>query len=389
MPMANCLPEEDTVFLSNLDITARNILKQVRNHPIVEWTGGNEMSWQQGQNHKALHVLEKAVNEEDGRIFRTTCPILGSRHSPWHYVPNSHYVYYNNVHQDNRGGPHNLMRYGEFRCQTLANLEVWYREIPPASQWPIISDDDPVHIRKNVVRAVFGTDFWLLKKYINKLFGPTDDLEAMIKAGQFMGAEGLRYAMDALRRMGKSLGEFTSWDFNEPWANGAGSYMVDFDGRTLMNYDFIKQSLAPICLSLKYDSILFDKNEGIQLELYMTSDAPDMASGYGWEWVAKTGDVSEICHGKGEASIEPQQVLKLEDIRIEFKDIDAPVFVELRLFDGKGVTISERLHIFGEKGTDAPMGGLFHRKGSKPVGRADLCAVSYESVGSGEMTSCG
>ena len=87
-PLANNWPETDAVFLANFEATITNILKQTRNHPsIVEWTGGNEMPWQNGTRHPALQVLEKLVRDDDGRVFRATEPAQGSGpHGKYTYV---------------------------------------------------------------------------------------------------------------------------------------------------------------------------------------------------------------------------------------------------------------------------------------------------------------
>ena len=51
-------------------------------------------------------------------------------------------------------------------------------------------------------------------------------------------------------RRSPKLANITSHCFSEPCPNLAGSYLVDYDGRTLLNYDFLKQALAPISMSL-------------------------------------------------------------------------------------------------------------------------------------------
>ena len=117
-PLASCRPETDAIFLSNLEETARQLVKRCRNHPcIIEWTGGNEMLWAQGDDHLALHLFERVVAETDDRLFRATCPIQGSRHSPWHYDPETHYAHYNDEDLRDNGahpGGNQMMRYGEF-----------------------------------------------------------------------------------------------------------------------------------------------------------------------------------------------------------------------------------------------------------------------------------
>jgi beta-mannosidase len=396
-PMANCSPESESVFLENLEETVRNIVKQVRNHPsIIEWSGGNEMHWKQGDDHPALHVLERVTSEEDNRIFRATCPIQGSTHSPWNFqleggnaltgtrdANHDHYKWFNTIEKYQLWvdkartikKEYQVMRYGEFGCQTPANLEVWHREIPPSSQWPIEGVEDPIRIRKNVVQAVFGKEFWLLKRVIEDLFGPAKDLKSLIEMGQFIGAEGLRYALDALRRKGNTIGGFTSWDYNEPWPNGAGSYLIDYDGRPLMNYDFVKQALAPISLNLRYDSILYEPSVGVEAELFLVSDAPTSYSGLCWSWIARNKLGQVINSGNGKASIHPQQVLNLGQIKVKPPEqtVLGPVLIELRLNREDGCVLVERIHAFGARKVQAPLAGLLNNNPSENI---DTCAGS-------------
>ena len=163
-PMSSCRPETDEIFLANLETTVRQLIKRYRNHAcIIEWSGGNEMWWYQGDDHAALHLLERIVAEEDTRLFRATCPIQGARHSPWHYDPETHYAHYDDEELLDTGwrrGENKMMRYGEFGCHSLAHQEVWQREIPAADQWPAYDEDNPVLIRKNLAQAVFTKEHW-------------------------------------------------------------------------------------------------------------------------------------------------------------------------------------------------------------------------------------
>ena len=360
-PIANCVPENEPGFLMNFEETLRNIVKQLRNHPsIIEWSGGNELDWyfNPKADHTALRVQEKVVSEEDDRIFRPTCPIKGSRHAPWDYNPDIHYKQFNMDIKDNFGIVP-MMRYGEFGCQTPANLEVWHREIPPESQWPI-NEDDPVLIRKNVVQAVFAKDFWLAKGVIERLFGEIDNLEMLVSCGQFIGAEGVRYMMDALRAKGGKLGGFTSWDYNEPWPNGAGSFMIDYDGRPLMMYHFVKQALAPISVQLKYNSLLYDMYSDTEVEMLLVSDAPERVESLNWRWVVRDRKGVIFNEGTGTAVIDPLKVISLQKLNIRPPEsvLLGPVIVELYLKDSAGNMLSERVYSFGAEGTRHPLRGL-------------------------------
>ena len=363
-PMSSCRPETDPVFLDNLERTIRQLVKRYRNHPcIIEWSGGNEMWWYQGDDHAALHLLERIVAEEDDRLFRATCPIQGARHSPWHYDPETHYAHYDDEDLLDTGwrrGENKMMRYGEFGCHSIANLEVWQREIPPADHWPAYDEDNPVLIRKNVVQAVFTKEHWLMKSILASLFGTVGSLESLVKAGQYLGAHGLRYAVDALRRRGKRIGGITTWVFNEPWPNGGGPYIIDYDGRPLMTYDFQKQALAPISLSLKHESNLYDPHTGLDVELWLVSDAPEPAADLHWRWILRDASGRVLARDEGVASIQPLEALQLGAIRSGplADEAHGLLFAELQLYDGDGRLLTERLHIFGSAEAPAPLAGL-------------------------------
>ena len=370
-PIGNCTPESDDIFLQNFTDTVSNIVKQYRNHPsIIEWSGGNELNWYFDPNsdHTALEAQRQAVEAEDDRLFRATCPIYGSRHAPWIYNPELHYKEFNRNITDNFGEIP-MMRYGEFGCQTPANLESWLRDIPEASRWPVRLDD-PILIRKNAVQAVFSPHAWMLLPTIENLFGPIDSIDNAVRAGQFLGAEGIRYMMDALRAMGKQLGGFTSWDYNEPWSNAAGSYLVDYDGAPVMAFHFARQALEPISLQLKYDSIKFNFFSATPIVLRLVSDSPTSVEGLHWKMVVRDR-YGEAYHTlEGRAGINPHETLYLAEQDITPPELMrmGPVFCELSLRDSTGCLLCERLHIFVPEGVDYPLRGLIYETGDRQFG---------------------
>ncbi|MCX6997019.1 MAG: hypothetical protein NTV49_08005, partial [Kiritimatiellaeota bacterium] len=351
-PMANCWPETDALFLANLEVTARNIVRQLRNHPcIVEWSGGNEMRWDNQTDHPALHVLRRSVQEEDDRIFRSTCGSTAKDgcgdHGP--------YLYSDGIYrQMNSRRP---VRLSEFGATSVAHLETWQRDIPPASQWPLNRNDAVLGRKKLFI--------WINKEQTESLFGPADSLEGLVRASQFIGAEGLRYEMDALRRNGTALpGGFMNWAFSEPWPVLAGHYMIDYDGRTLMNYDFVRQALAPVSLTLEYNSLVFDPAVGVKAQLFLTSDAPQSVENLQWRWLARDCHGQVLGHGKGTASLAPQEVKPLETIAVQPLQATAqgPVFFEMQLLDAAGKLQAERLHVLGVAGVRAPLAGLLDNR---------------------------
>lgn len=396
-PLANAWPESDDVFLGNLETTITSIVKQTRNHPsIIEWTGGNEMPWQQGTDHPALHVLERVVAEHDGRIFRATCPIQGTRpHGPWTFDPdnqgtalryNAGYAHYNALTH---------MRHGEFGAPSPANLESWYRTIPPMLHDVENHLDHRIIRRKKVVYAVFAPNLWLNLPQIEHYFGPTDGLPMTVAAGQFLGAEGLRYAMDSHRQRGGRIGGFMSWDFNEPWPNGAGSFMIDYDGRPLMNYDFVLQALIPVALSLRHDSMTYPRESGFSAKLMLVSDAPHPRSGMTWRWTVRDRRGAVVATREGHTGLAPRQVLELDTIAVvpPAETALGPYFVELSLTDAQGRRIYERLHVFVCDETRGGLRGMMRqdiedtddnaRAGSSPQVQGPTSPLNLAYVGNG------
>ncbi len=341
--------EHDRVCLTNIEATCRSMIRESRNHPcIVEYVGGNEMGWSiADQDHPALNVMKRVAAEENDRIFRATCPDAGATRSPWMFDIRSSYRHYNNVE---------TMRYGEFGTCSPAHLEAWVRDIPMAPRWPI-NLDDPILIRKNAAQAVFNKNMWSNRGDIEWSFAP-DNLPDFIRAGQYLGAEGLRYAYDALRRKGRRIGGMSNHCYSEPWPNAAGSGMVDFDGRTLMNYDFVRQALAPIALSLAFDTMLYTPKSGIKAELFMVSDAPGTATGLKWKWLARDHRGEVFARGDGTADINPIEVKSLAKLELSPAGDAAQelVFVELRLDAADGKLLTERVQVFAP--SSARLAGL-------------------------------
>ncbi len=371
MPIASLDPRPSPRLLNNLDTTCRNIIHQVWNHPsIIVYVGGNEMNW---QHPTTLNYVKRLFLEEDPeRIFRNTDPIAGeSSHGPWNFTdPTGVYSTWNQliprvvdktgkVPTGSSSYLYPRMFYGEFGYQTPAHLEVWQRDIPRSAQWPI-EKENPILIRKNITYAVFDGDAWLEKPVIDFLFGDAPNLEFLLEAGQYIGAEGLRYALDAIRRRGTATGGMLTWDFNEPWTNGAGSYQVDYDGRLLMNNTFVRQAASQLSLSLRYPSSLYNIHDGIKTTLYLTSDVDVTVKNLHWSWKARDRRGRVISSGKGSVGIDPIEVKKLADIYIKLpkKTCFGPVLVELQLSDSEGKVLNERVHIFGLAGERAPLKGL-------------------------------
>jgi len=344
--IGNDNPKTDPETLVNLEKSVSTLVKQTRNHPsIMEYVGGSEMHWK--PDNPGLHLMRRIVKTETDRLFRASNAVEGGRHNPHMFDIRTTYRHYNSEFIRSTRGDVNTMNYNEFGTPGPAFKEVWYRDIPLSSQWSL-NLDDPVLIHKNATHAFARRDNWVNSNAINWAFGPADNLSDFIRGGQFLAAEGLRYAFEAIRRKGKTMGGFYSHCFSEPWPNAANSAMVDFDGRSYMKYDFVKAAMAPIALSLKFNTCLFTPQDGIKAELYITSDAPEPAAGLRWHWLARNAKGTVLDKGTGTVSIHPIEAKSLTTIELHPRGDEAKgaIFVEARLEDSDGKLLNERIQIF-------------------------------------------
>ena len=380
MPLSAYVPEPDPEFLKSLDATVRQIVRLLRNHPsIIEWSGGNEVPWG-GQNapHPSLQVIRQAVADLDDRHFIATCPVEGGFHSPYFYRPDDDirlaevfyrwpqsYAFFNAMKTlalPGTGfvGGLNIQRYGEFGVPSPSNIEVWQREVAPATAFPATNVEDPAFRIHRAAHAFLDESIWLSRPVITYLFGEPRNLDDLVRGGQFLGAEGLRYAFDAGRRRGPAIGGLFSWHYTEPWNNLAGNYMVDFDGRPLMNYDFLRSAFAPITIGIRQDAILYDPTKPVEVSLRVQNDSGSEQKDLRWSWVARDRRGNVFAQNKGTVTAAHQASAVAEEIKLTPPRETAlgPIFLELSLADAAGKTLTERLHVLSSNWTEAPLRGM-------------------------------
>jgi hypothetical protein len=54
-----------------------------------------------------------------------------------------------------------------------------------------------------------------------------------------------------------------------------------------MNFALLQQALAPVSISLRYSSILYDPAVGVEAGLFLASDSPNDIEGLKWSWIGR------------------------------------------------------------------------------------------------------
>jgi beta-mannosidase len=278
-------PATDDDYLELIRTQAPALVAQRRNHPsLVLWCGGNELTHDDftplTSEHPALAALKQVVDLDDPqRLWLPTSPSgptfladpdapgrAHDAHGPWHYLgAPEHYRCYNRI---------DPLLHSEFGVEGPANLETLAKIAPPDDS-PQTADPDaatpsghhpitpsphhptaawPVE-RTNALWMHHGGAWWFQRERVEALFGPLPDLETFVRAGQFLQAEGLRYAVEANRRRKWRCSGTLPWQFNEAWPNAVCTNAVDYHGRTKPAYDVVRRAYRPFHVSAAYETI--------------------------------------------------------------------------------------------------------------------------------------
>jgi beta-mannosidase len=100
-----------------------------------------------------------------------------------------------------------------------------------------------------------GGAWWFQGERVEALFGPVPDLDTFVWAGQFLQAEGLRYAVEANMRRQWHCSGTLPWQFNEAWPNATCTNAVDYYGEPKPAYEVVRRAYRPFHVSAAYDTI--------------------------------------------------------------------------------------------------------------------------------------
>jgi beta-mannosidase len=206
------VPSDDPAFIRLMVDEARAIVPLRRHHPsLALWCGGNELDGD--DSTPVLAALREVVAELDPkRPWLPTSP-LGERdvHGPWeHQGLGAH-----NEHHE-RG---TAVLHSEFGVEGMTNRRSLDALVGEEHRWP--AD------RTNPVYEHLGA-WWNNAALVQSAFGGRlGDVDALRRASQWLQYEGLRYAVEAIRRRGAGA---IPWQLNESFPNAWCTAAVDHHG---------------------------------------------------------------------------------------------------------------------------------------------------------------
>jgi beta-mannosidase len=203
-------------------------------------------------------------------------------HGPWRYLgPTEQYTFYNTIdpllHSEfGVEGPANLAALVKFGDGATGRAGDGAKEQDPSSRPVSPSPRRPVSDRRlwppdvsNPLWLHHGGAWWTQRELLETLFGPLADLAALVRAGQLLQAEGLRYAIEANRRRQWRCSGVLPWQFNEPWPNATCTNAVDYYGQPRPVYDAVRRAYAPFHVSATYDTLAWNDRDRFRAEVWL------------------------------------------------------------------------------------------------------------------------
>lgn len=270
-------PSTDQDFIDLMVSEAEQIIPRKRNHPsLVIWGGGNELTDSQNNpldnQHPLLAALAETVKRLDpdrcwlptsptGRVFMNALDTierdptgLHDVHGPWEYqgVERQHELYNSST----------SLLHSEFGVEGVTNLKTLNAVIAPEHQWPSTLD--------NPLWQHLGA-WWNQQPMWQQVFGEISDIETLVRATQFMQAEGLRYSVEADQRRKYQNSGTLPWQFNEPYPMATCTSAVDYYGQAKPSYYAVARAYEPLHLSAHFPTISWAGRAEFEAEIWLNT----------------------------------------------------------------------------------------------------------------------
>lgn len=268
------VPSKRPEFLALLRKTAISAILRIRNNTsLAVWSGGNELTNEQGipatYQDENISMLKKIVNRLDPAHFFFPTSASGPNefinpekgvshdvHGNWNYHGNEEF-YALNRNSDS-------LFHSEFGAEGMCSIRSLnrfiskeYQSVEPASA--------------NMVYRHHG-EWWCTYERDDSLFGERKDIRQMTFASGWAQAEGLRFILESNRRRRFRNSGSIIWQINEPWPNVFCTSLVDYFQEPKMAYYWAKNAFADFVVSMDYGKLSYEPGEVFCEKIFVDMD---------------------------------------------------------------------------------------------------------------------
>ena len=355
-------PSTSADYVQAITEAAEQMIPRKRNHPsLVVWCGGNELTGGMEQplddSHPVLAALKSVVKRLDpDRLWLPTSPsggvfsnslemiavdpsALHDVHGPWEYQGAT-----GQCDLYNKG---TSLFHSEFGVEGITNLRTLDATISKEHQWPVTLDN-PYWFHRGA--------WWVKRPMWDRTFGELNSIERLVRATQFMQADGLRYALESDRRRKYHNSGTLPWQFNEPYPMAACTSAVDYFARPKPVYYAVSRAYVPLLVSARFTTLAWEGLEQFEAEAWVCNSHEKTYANVTLR-MRLVGMRGKIYAERTEtASFGANGTAKLAVLQESLDHIPEEVFfLDIQLLDPDGTLLCDNRYVFSRSATLAPL----------------------------------
>jgi beta-mannosidase len=355
-------PSTSAEYIQALTEAAEQIVPRKRNHPsLAVWCGGNELSGGTEQplddSHPVLTSLKSVISRLDpdrlwlptspsGRVFSNSLETIAMDpsalhdvHGPWEYqgVTGQCDLY-------NRG---TSLLHSEFGVEGITNLRTLNATMEQSHQWPVTLDN-PYWFHRGA--------WWVKRPMWDRTFGELNSIEELVRATQFMQADGLRYALESDRRRKYHNSGTLPWQFNEPYPMAACTSAVDYYARPKPVYYAVARAYVPLLLSARFPTLAWEEHEQFEAEVWVCNSHERSYSDVTFRMQLAGTDGMIYAERSETVSFGANCSVMLVAFQEPLDHVSKEIFfLDMQLLDSDGTLLARNRYVFSHTDTLAPL----------------------------------
>lgn len=344
-------PPEDPGFVALMRAEAERIVPLRRNHAsLAIWGGGNELTGPGTRPlddaEPVLAALHEVVERLDpgrpwptsptGREFANTLESIARDpdglhdvHGPWEHQ--------GLAEQPALWDAGTALLNSEFGTEGITNLRAIEATIDPADRWPATRD--------NATWSHRGA-WWNNTPFVQAAFGGrTADLPTLVRASQWLQADGLRYAVEANRRRWPRNSGSLPWQFGESYPNATCTSAVDYFGEPKAAYHAVARAYRTVHVSAAFPTFAWGGRERFTARCWVSSSLGARGRHAARHPARRAGEV--LAHSAAARRVGPARPVEVLMLDVVLGEVTGDVAIlDLALDAADGTRISGDRYVF-------------------------------------------
>jgi beta-mannosidase len=237
--------------------------------------------------------------------------------------------------------------HSEFGVEGITNLRTLNATVGKEHRSPVTLDN-PYWFHRGA--------WWVKRPMWDRTFGVLNSVEELVRATQFMQADGLRYALESDRRRKYHNSGTLPWQFNEPYPMAACTSAVDYYARSKPVYYAVSRAYAPLLVSARFTTLAWQGCEQFEAEAWVCNSDEKHYDEITLQICLVGTDGKTYAERAEIISFGANCAAKLTVLQEPLNHISGEVFfLDMQLLDSDSTSLSHNRYVFSRTETLAPL----------------------------------